>query len=144
MSVAAQTPEPRVQPVALHQSLPDANWPGVLNATAGNNSILWFDPTAFINPALYVFGNTPRSIGGVRQPAAIIINASLFKTFRLNESLRLQFRGEAFNAPNHTNLAAASGSFTAGANGANANDAFGRITSARDPRRVQLALKLIF
>ncbi len=106
--------------------------------------ILWFDTTAFINPALYTFGNTPRAIGGVRQPAAIIINASLFKTFRLNESLRMQFRGEAFNAPNHTNLAAASGSFTAGANGLNANDAFGRITSARDPRRIQLALKLIF
>ena len=106
--------------------------------------IQWFDTQAFVNPSLYTWGDVPRSISKVRQPAAIIINASLFKTFMLRESLKLQFRAEAFNAPNHTNLAAASGSFTAGTNGLNANDAFGRITSARDPRRVQFALKLIF
>ena len=106
--------------------------------------IQWFDTQAFVNPSLYTWGNAGRSISSVRQPAAIIINASLFKTFKLSESVKLQFRGEAFNAPNHTNLAAANGSFTAGSNGLNANDAFGRITSARDPRRIQFALKLIF
>ena len=106
--------------------------------------IQWFDTQAFSNPSLYTWGNAPRSISTVRQPAAIIINASMFKTFVVTEKLKLQFRGEAFNAPNHTNYSAANGSFTAGTNGLNANDAFGRITSARDPRRLQFALKLLF
>lgn len=106
--------------------------------------IQWFDSSAFINPSLYTFGNVPRSISTVRQPAAFIVNVSTFKTFQLRERLKLQFRAEAFNAPNHTNYSAANGSFTAGSNGLNANDAFGRITSARDPRRMQFALKLLF
>ena len=106
--------------------------------------IQWFDPSAFINPSLYTFGNVPRAISTVRQPAAFIVNVSTFKTFQLRERLKLQFRAEAFNAPNHTNYSAANGSFTAGSNELNANDAFGRITSARDPRRMQFALKLLF
>ena len=114
---------------------------GSTNASRG---IQWFDPQAFVNPSLYTFGNVPRSISSVRQPAAFIVNLSAFKTFQLREKVKLQFRAEAFNAPNHTNYAAANGSFTAGANGLNANDSFGRIIGARDPRRMQFALKFLF
>jgi hypothetical protein len=56
----------------------------------------------------------------------------------------LQFRAEAFNAPNHVNLGTPNGGFGAGPGGTNNNDAFGRITGSRDPRLMQLGLKLIF
>jgi hypothetical protein len=51
---------------------------------------------------------------------------------------------KAFNAPNHVNLGTPNGSFGAGPTGTNNNDAFGRITGSRDPRLMQLGLKLIF
>jgi hypothetical protein len=53
-------------------------------------------------------------------------------------------RGEAFNAPNHVNLGFPNTSFSPGATGTNVNAAFGRITTSRDPRQMQLGLKLIF
>jgi hypothetical protein len=112
--------------------------------TNPQSGVLWFDPTAFVNPALYVFGNTPRAISQFRNPGAIIIDASVFKNFQLLEKLKLQFRAEAFNAPNHVNLGFPNTGFSPGAAGTNVNAAFGRITSSRDPRQMQLSLKLIF
>jgi len=104
----------------------------------------WFDPAAFINPALYVFGNTPRAISQFRNPDAVIIDLSVFKNFNPSEKWKLQFRAEAFNALNHVNLGFPNTSFNAGANGLNSNASFGRITAARDPRQMQFGLKLIF
>ncbi|MEP7343205.1 MAG: TonB-dependent receptor [Acidobacteriota bacterium] len=112
--------------------------------TAPQLGVLWFDPAAFVNPALYTYGNTPRTISQFRNPGAVIIDLSVFKTFTLTERLKMQFRVEAFNAPNHVNLGFPNTSFSAGANGTNSNASFGRITTARDPRQLQLGLKLIF
>ncbi|MBS1809750.1 MAG: carboxypeptidase regulatory-like domain-containing protein [Acidobacteria bacterium] len=111
------------------------------NAQAG---VLWFDPTAFVNPALYTFGNTPRAISQFRNPGAMIMDLSVFKTFKITEGFRVQLRGEAFNAPNHVNLGFPNTSFSPGAAGTNVSAAFGRITTSRDPRQMQLGLKLIF
>jgi len=47
-------------------------------------------------------------------------------------------RGEAFNVLNHANF------MTTAAMTALGNLNFGRITSARDPRQIQIAAKLIF
>jgi hypothetical protein len=112
--------------------------------TNPQSGVLWFDPTAFVNPALYTFGNTPRTISQFRNPGAVIVDLSVFKNFNLSERWKLQFRAEAFNAPNHVNLGFPNTSFSPGANGLNASASFGRITSARDPRQMQLGLKLIF
>ncbi len=106
--------------------------------------VQWFNPAAFVNPALYTFGNTPRAISQFRNPGAIIVDLSVFKTFTITEKLKLQFRAEAFNAPNHVNLGTPNTSFGAGPGGTNNNDAFGRITGSRDPRLMQLGLKLLF
>jgi hypothetical protein len=58
------------------------------------------------------------------------------KLIPLTERFKLQLRGEFFNAFNHTLLNNPDTSV--------ADSNFGRITSARAPRIVQLALKLTF
>ncbi len=126
------------------------DWVGSLNLPSGFTDaspqlgILWFNPGAFLNPALYTFGNTPNTISQFRNPGAMIFDASVFKNFRITEKLKLQFRGEAFNAPNHVNYGFPGTGFTPDTVGVNRNTALGRITSARDPRQFQLGLKLIF
>jgi hypothetical protein len=49
-----------------------------------------------------------------------------------------------FNFMNNVNLGIPNGSFSAGPNGRNQSGTFGTITSARDPRNIQLGLKLLF
>jgi hypothetical protein len=126
------------------------NWVGSLDLPNGFTDaspqlgILWFNTGAFLNPALYTFGNTPSTISQFRNPGAIIFDASVFKSFQLTEKLKIQLRGEAFNAPNHVNLGFPGTTFTPDVNGVNRNTGLGRITSARDPRQFQLGLKLIF
>ena len=104
----------------------------------------WFDTTAFVNPPTYTYGNVGRTLPDVRTPGAENMDLSLIKDTRIRERVRLQFRAEAFNVLNHVNLSAPSTGFSPGANGYNASATFGTITSARDPRHGQLALKLIF
>ena len=69
---------------------------------------------------------------------------SVIKDTAISERLKLQFRGEAFNFVNHRNLGNPNVAFSAGANGLNNSSTFGLITSARDPRIMQLGMKLIF
>jgi hypothetical protein len=118
--------------------------PGNFNDTNSQAGVLWFDPAAYINPAPYVYGSSPRSLSQFRNPGAVIIDLSVIKTISLTERWKLQLRGEAFNAPNHVNYGFPNRTFSAGANGLNSNAAFGRITTARDPRQMQIGLKLIF
>ena len=126
------------------------DWIGSLELPSGftdanpQRGVQWFNTAAFVNPALYTFGNTPRAISQFRNPGAVIVDLSVFKNFAITEKLKLQFRAEAFNAPNHVNLGIPNASFGAGPDGKNNNDAFGRITGSRDPRLMQLGLKLIF
>jgi hypothetical protein len=109
---------------------------------AGQRSIeKWFDPTAFVSPGQYRFGNSGRNI--LYGPGTKQVDLSLFKEFVFSESRRLQFRAEAFNAFNTPQF-----------NNPNASIGFSgvaRITSAgnptvfqRTPRQIQLALKLYF
>jgi Carboxypeptidase regulatory-like domain len=115
--------------------------------------VLWFDTLAFKNPAQYTYGNTPRAISQFRNPGAVIVDVSVFKNISLTERVKLQFRAEAFNVPNHTNLGFPNTTFAPFINAQNPNDprngfnnadAFGRITSSRDPRQLQIGLKLTF
>jgi hypothetical protein len=61
---------------------------------------------------------------------------ALARNFRLIEGVRFQFRGEMFNLFNHTN--------PLGVNTVRTSTLFGQVISARDPRLVQLGLKLNF
>ena len=104
----------------------------------------WVNPTVFVNPALYTYGNVGRMLPDVRAPGIFSLDASLIKNTRVGERTNLQFRMETFNSLNWVNLGYPNLSFSPGANGQNSNALFGRITSDRGPRNVQLALRLSF
>jgi hypothetical protein len=80
-------------------------------------------------------GNTGRYT--VRGPGFFDLDASLLKNFSIKERASLQFRFETLNTLNWVNpLGFASTNNTV--------TTFGEISTFRAPRRVQLALKLIF
>ena len=58
------------------------------------------------------------------------------KILAVTEGFRIQLRGEAFNIFNHTNFRALSTNITAAT--------FGQVTTVRDPRTLQLGIKLLF
>jgi outer membrane receptor protein involved in Fe transport len=104
----------------------------------------WFDTDQFVNPPDFTFGNVSRTLADVRAPGSINWDLSLLKTTAITERVKLQFRAEAFNFLNHVNLGQPGAGFVAGANGKNTSGSFGVISSARDPRNIQLGLKLRF
>jgi len=101
----------------------------------------WFDASAFLSPGQYNFGNSGRNI--LRGPGTKQIDLSVFKSFPFRESLRVDFRAEAFNAFNTPQF-----------NNPNSSIGFSgvaRITSAGNPpiyqrtsRQIQLAVKVYF
>lgn len=94
----------------------------------------WFNTAAFAFPAPGTFGNAGRNI--VDGPGYQSVNASLIKNTSLTESVNLQLRGEVFNLFNHPNLNLPDNFL--------GSPTFGQITSARDPRHIQLGVKLLF
>ena len=74
--------------------------------------------------------------GAVRLPGAWNLDLSLAKTFPLRESLKFQFRGDAFNFFNHTNFTGMQANINSGV--------FGRFTGTAGARIVQLSAKLSF
>jgi hypothetical protein len=104
----------------------------------------WFNTAVFVNPASYTYGNLGRVLPDVRNPGIVQIDLSIIKNWRIKERGRLQFRAESFNVVNHTNLGFVSGGFSPGTNGFNSSGTFGTITTARNPRNIQLGMKLSF
>jgi hypothetical protein len=109
--------------------LRDANLPAAQRTLSR-----WFDLDAFVNPALYAFGNSPRSV--LRGPARQNVNLSLSKLFALGERKRVELRGEFFNLPNHANFGLPG--HTIGAQAA------GVISSSQTARQVQVAARVLF
>lgn len=108
----------------------------------------WFNTSAFACPGSTTpgacttappagfgfYGNAQTGI--IRGPGQEVFNMALFKQFRFTESSFLEFRAEAFNTFNHTNPT--NPNTTLG----NAN--YGKVTSALDPRILEVALRLKF
>jgi len=80
-------------------------------------------------------GNERR--GAVNGPGLWRYDMALLKNTRIRESMNLQFRAEAFNLFNHTNFQTVGTTLTT-------TSTFGHVTAVRDPRILQLALKLAF
>lgn len=102
----------------------------------------YFNPLAFIQPLAGTYGNVGRNI--LVGPSLEQVDLSLAKRWSLSERLALQFRGEVFNALNHTNLNTPNPVVYAAATGGPSPTA-GVITStATSSRQVQLGLKLLW
>ena len=102
-----------------------------------------FNTEAFAPPAIGTFGNGAKDL--VRGPGINNWDISLFKKIALPvEKLKLQFRGELYNAFNHTQFSAFDTAARFDAQSKQTNARFGEFTSARQPRRMQLALRLSF
>jgi hypothetical protein len=94
----------------------------------------WFNTAAFLTPPQFTFGNLGRNtlIG----PGFVNLDLVMVKTFHIGESLRLEFRAEAFNVANHPNYNIV---------GRILNDpTFGRVLSQLDPRQLQFGAKVVF
>ncbi len=108
--------------------------PSLTSGSRGERIAKWFDTSAFASARLGTFGNAGRNI--LQGPGTFNIDFSAHKMFTIRERWRLQYRAEFFNVFNHTLL---NNPDTGVVNGN-----FGRITGARDPRILQMALKMIF
>ena len=102
----------------------------------------WFNTSAFKTNAIGTYGDAGRN--NLRRPGLINTNASVFRHFPISERLRAELRVEAFNALNHPNLNLFFSSSAYQSTLALNSPTFGQITSAQDPRLLQVALKLRF
>lgn len=102
----------------------------------------WFDTSVFSTPAPGTWGNEPHN--AVRGPGRDNWSISLFKNFSINEErgANLQFRAEFFNIWNHPQWVG--DTLNGGIDTDYGTKNFGAVTSAYDPRTIQLALKLSF
>jgi len=98
---------------------------------------LWFNINDFPLPTCNCFGNAGKNI--LEGPGEKTADLSIHKFFNLREGMRLEFRGELFNALNHPVFSQPDPFITDGAGQA------GVITSTVIPQRqIQFALKLEF
>ena len=93
----------------------------------------WFTPSSFAD-AIGHFGNSTN--GNLLGPGIELWDLSAIKNINITERYRLQFRGEFFNAFNHTNFMTVNVNIDSGS--------AGQVTSAHDPRQIQLGGKFYF
>lgn len=106
------------------------------NAGAQHTIAQWFNTSCFVGQTIGTYGN--EGPGTVELPGVTTLDFSIFKNFAIRESVKLEFRAEAFNALNHPNFDAP--------NLALGNALYGQITTAANnlPRNIQFGLKLVF
>jgi hypothetical protein len=113
----------------------------------------YFNTNAFVVQAPGTFGDSARN--NVRGPGINNFDFSVFKDFALprftggsGEGPKLQFRAEFFNFLNHTQFAGLNTTFVpaqdVAGSPASPSSPFGSVTGVREPREIQLALKLVF
>jgi hypothetical protein len=95
----------------------------------------WFNPAAFATPPAYTFGDAGRN--SVYGPPLQSLDFALVRSFNLTERATFQFRAEAFNALNKTNLGTPNRFVN--------TPQFGTITMAMSPaRELQVSARLSF
>jgi hypothetical protein len=102
----------------------------------------WFDPAAYAPSADGTYGNSRRA--EFRLPGRNQTDLALSKNVYVAEK-RLQFRADFINAFNHTQWVGVDNTCDTSVTACTVtNDTFGQITSARNPREIQLSLKLFW
>ena len=113
--------------------------PNVASATAymgAAHGLLYqyLNPSLYVNSPIGTYGNAGHN--SLRGPGYFDVDLAFSRDFKLYERVTLGARAEAFNLLNHPNF-----------NGPVANISssnFGQITTASDPRILQVSMKLIF
>ncbi|MGH9353734.1 MAG: hypothetical protein ACRD2G_16500, partial [Terriglobia bacterium] len=128
------------RPVLLHN--PSLN-------SSKQSTTQWFDTSAFAAPAFGTLGTEGRT--AYRGPGIVNFDMALDKDFKVTERMTLEFRAEAYNAFNHTNFDGLNNKaeFTYNGTGNSplvplTTNGFGEVTGTRNPRILQLALRLRF
>src|SRR6185437_1040577 len=98
------------------------------------NRLTFLSSAAFLVQPVNTPGNAQRDVA--IGPRSFTTNISLVKSFRVVEGQSLSFRFEAFNLFNNVNFSLPGASF--------GSSSFGQITSAGDPRVIQLAIRYRF
>ncbi len=94
----------------------------------------WFNSGAFVAPPVGYFGNA--APGDIYGPGMVDFDMAIYKDFHIFEQHKLEFRAESFNVFNHTNFNGVSTNIGSGTQGT--------VTSARDPRIFEFALRYQF
>jgi len=126
--------------------------PGKLNFTNPRSGQPYFNTSLFTSEQLGQLGNSQRRF--FHGPGINNWDVALLKEFAVNERAHFEFRAEFFNAFNHAQFVATSGlgnpstgtcvSSAPGQSCSGPGSSFGIISTARDPRIGQVALKFIF
>jgi Carboxypeptidase regulatory-like domain len=105
----------------------------------------WINPKAFTTPAPGTL--SPLLRNNIPGPSFFQLDMALSREFPIREAYRFEIRGEAFNLTNSFRAGVSLPSLQAGGSGLNTTfgtPTFGQITSALDPRIVQVAAKFTF
>ena len=113
-----------------------ANYTGApIYGPGTHTSAMWFNPAAFATPPAYTFGDVGRN--SLYGPGLQTLDLALARSFSITEHTAFQFRAEAFNSLNHTNLGTPNRFVN--------TPQFGTITMAMTPgRQMQLSARLSF
>jgi hypothetical protein len=109
---------------------PDYTGAALYSAPSG----LFLNPAAYVAPSPGQWGTAGRNT--INGPAQFSLNASLGRTFRLNDRFNLDFRADSANALNHVAFTSWNTTVT--------NSQFGLPTSANSMRSIQTTLRLRF
>ncbi|HET6176375.1 MAG TPA: carboxypeptidase regulatory-like domain-containing protein [Candidatus Sulfotelmatobacter sp.] len=121
--------------------------PGVSIIPPGGSTIgQWINPAAFVAPAQYMFGDTPRDYA--RGPGAWQVDMGIGKHIPLTERVGLEFRTEFFNIFNHPQYGLPVANISA-ANFGTINQTVNTTTPVSPvgtgtPREIQFSLRLAF
>lgn len=103
----------------------------------------WFNTAAFARPPQGYYGNAP--VYPIYGPGQNNWDITLMKKFPLwSDQRSIQFRGEFYNAFNHTQYNAVDTSAVFDPDGKQINGEFGQIIATRSPRIIQFSLRLAF
>ncbi len=101
----------------------------------------WFDTSRYAAPVPVWLGGANQGFGSARKdsivgPGRVNFTTSLYKSFAMTERAHIELRFESFNTFNHFEPNGLNESF--------GSSQFGQITSAQDPRVMELGGKFIF
>jgi hypothetical protein len=113
---------------------PRSNVPPPSAVTSVSYAGYFYNPAAFGTPQGLTFGDVGRNY--LRNPYRLNFDMAMYKDFAIHESMKFEFRAEAFNVFNHTEWG--------GGDGTLGDAAFFEIASAHLARVIQLGAKFIF